>query len=108
MGVRYCQCERFVVTLPCIVNAAAELTEARVATLATQGTKGAQEVPRKYPESAQKTIAAIRENPFVTRMELAQIVGITSDGVKKILNRLKSSHIIRRVGPDNGCHWEVD
>jgi len=98
----------FVVTLPRIVNAAAELTEARVATSVTQGTKGAQEVPRKYPESTQKTIDAIRENPFVTRMELAQIVGITSDGVKKILNRLKSSHIIRRVGPDNGGHWEVD
>jgi len=41
-------------------------------------------------------------------MELAQIVGITSDGVKKRLNRLKSSYVIRRVGPDNGGHWEVN
>jgi len=69
--------------------------------------KGTQKVPRKYPESTQKTIDSIRENPFVTRMELAQIVGISSDGVKKILNRLKASNVIRRVGPDNGGRWEV-
>jgi len=92
------------------MNAAAELTEDRVTTPRSQGamTGRTQKVPRKYPESTQKIIDSIRENPFVTRMELAQIVGMTSDGVKKMLNRLKSSHIVRRVGPDNGGHWEVD
>ncbi|MCK5643737.1 MAG: winged helix-turn-helix transcriptional regulator, partial [Gammaproteobacteria bacterium] len=47
------------------------------------------------------------ENPKVTRKELAQITGITEDGVKFHLTRLKENGAIKRIGPDKGGYWKV-
>ncbi len=41
------------------------------------------------------------------RKALAQIVGITPDGIKWNLDKLKASNKIRRIGADHGGHWEV-
>ncbi|NOQ56210.1 MAG: winged helix-turn-helix transcriptional regulator [Nanohaloarchaea archaeon] len=58
-------------------------------------------------KTTQKIIIAMTENPMVTRKELAQITGITEDGIKFHLNRLKASGAINRIGPDKGGHWEI-
>lgn len=49
----------------------------------------------------------IKENPQITAVELAEIVGLTPDGVRWNLNKLKSINKLRRVGPDKGGYWEV-
>lgn len=54
-----------------------------------------------------KIIELIRENPKITKKELAIILNITSDGVKYNLKKLVDNNIIERIGPDNGGYWKV-
>ena len=60
--------------------------------------------PQKNP---QKIMEAMRANPSITRNELAELIGMTPEGVKSAISSLKASGAIRRVGPDKGGHWEV-
>ncbi|MCQ2368249.1 MAG: hypothetical protein MJ109_04460 [Kiritimatiellae bacterium] len=39
---------------------------------------------------------------------MAEIIGITPDGIKAALKSMKDMGLIRRVGPDKGGHWEVE
>ncbi len=45
--------------------------------------------------------------PHTSRKELAKIIGITEDGIKKQLANLKKEGMIERIGADYGGHWEV-
>lgn len=54
-----------------------------------------------------KIIELIKENPKITRNELASILNITSDGVKYNLKKLVDKEVIERIGPDNGGYWEI-
>lgn len=66
---------------------------------ATQETT--QEIPLRI-------LAIIRENPTVTRREIASLLkDITEDGVKYHLNKLKSVGRIRHVGPTKRGRWEI-
>jgi len=55
----------------------------------------------------EKILAEIRKNPFTTREQLAIVVGITPDGIKKQLEKLKRTNTIKHVGPTKGGHWEI-
>lgn len=61
----------------------------------------------KLNNSQFKIIELIKENPKITRNELARILNITSDGVKYNLKKLVNNNIIKRIGPDNGGYWSV-
>ncbi|MBQ3142596.1 MAG: winged helix-turn-helix transcriptional regulator [Bacilli bacterium] len=61
----------------------------------------------KLNNSQLKIIELIKENPKITRNELARILNITSDGVKYNLKKLVNNNIIKRIGPDNGSYWSV-
>lgn len=54
-----------------------------------------------------KIIELVRENPKITRNELANKLNITPDGVKYNLKKLVDNEIIERIGPDNGGYWEI-
>ncbi len=54
-----------------------------------------------------KIIELIRENPKITRNELANKIKITPDGVKYNLKKLVINNIIERIGPDNGGYWSI-
>lgn len=54
-----------------------------------------------------KIIELIKENPQVTRSELANILNISSDGIKYNLKKLVDNNIIERIGPNNGGYWKV-
>ena len=56
---------------------------------------------------AEQILILIKNNPAVTKKELASSVGMTEDGVKYHLNKLKINGVLRRVGPDKGGYWEV-
>ena len=63
---------------------------------------------QKTGGSTQEQILNIlREYPQTSRKELAKIIGITEDGIKKQLANLKKAGMIERIGADNGGHWEV-
>ena len=67
-----------------------------------------QKVVGSTQTSTQEQILNIlREYPQTSRKELAKIIGITEDGIKKQLAKLKKAGMIERIGADNGGHWEV-
>jgi len=52
-------------------------------------------------------VALLRENPTTTRLVLAKALGITPDGVKYHLDKLRAAGRIRHLGPTKAGHWEV-
>ena len=58
-------------------------------------------------KTAQKIIELIIANQKITRAELAKETGLSEDGIKFNLNKLKKEGILKRIGPDKGGHWEV-
>ena len=57
---------------------------------------------------AARILVLLREEPRASRQQIATTLGgITEDGVKYHLARMKAEGRIRRVGPDRGGHWEV-
>ena len=63
---------------------------------------------RTTQKTTQKILEIIRVNPRVSRRELAKLIdGITEDGIKYHLNKLKEQGVIRRVGPDKGGVWQI-
>lgn len=55
-----------------------------------------------------KIIEQLRNNPKITRNELASILGITPDGVKYHLQKMTIEGIIFRHGSTRGGYWEVN
>lgn len=55
----------------------------------------------------EKILRLIRETPTVTRRELALIIGLTEDGIKYHLVKLKKEGVLQHVGSTKSGHWEV-
>ena len=67
-----------------------------------------QESTQETNKSTQEMILdEIRKHPFTTRQQLAKVIGITPDGIKKQLEKLKKENRIKHVGPTKGGHWEI-
>ena len=54
-----------------------------------------------------RIVALLRDEPEITRRVLAERVGITADGVKYHLTRLRAAGVIRHVGATKAGRWEV-
>ena len=54
-----------------------------------------------------RIVELISGNQFVTIPDLENSLGLSREGVRKALKRLKEANVICRVGPDKGGHWEV-
>ena len=54
-----------------------------------------------------RIVELISGNPSVTIPNLKNSLGLSREGVRKALKRLKDANVICRVGPDKGGHWEV-
>lgn len=71
--------------------------------------------PENYPETIRKTtqktsekiLEAIKQNGNISKRELAEMVGITVDGVKYHIQKLKAQGVIERIGADRGGFWKV-
>lgn len=57
--------------------------------------------------TAERIIEEIRKNPFTTRKQLSEVIGITPDGIKKQLDKLKKAGKIRHVGATKKGYWEI-
>lgn len=55
----------------------------------------------------EKILALLISQPFITRKDLAGRIGISADGVKYHLGKLKAAGLIRHIGPTKKGHWEV-
>ena len=58
-------------------------------------------------KSAVKIMDVMKSMPDVTLAELSNATGLSVDGVRWNIRKLKDANLIRRVGPDKGGHWEV-
>lgn len=65
------------------------------------------QVNERVNERQKKIISVVSSNPYIPQSELADILGISLVHVDKNMKKLQALGIIRRVGPDNGGHWEV-
>ena len=54
-----------------------------------------------------KILALLRQHPTMTRRELATQFGLSTDGIKYHLNKLRAAGVIRHVGPTKNGRWEV-
>ena len=71
-------------------------------------TKSTQKSTQKTTlKTTQKILNLLQQNPSITRMQISEAIGLSLEGVKWNLDKLKASGIIRRVGPDRGGHWEI-
>lgn len=52
-------------------------------------------------------LTLIKENPSITRGELATHLNLTMNGIDWNLNKLKKEGRLKRIGPDKGGYWEV-
>ena len=57
--------------------------------------------------TTQKIIALIGKSPEISRKELAEVIGLTEDGIKYHLKKMQKKGIIKRIGPAKGGYWEV-
>ncbi|MFM9972576.1 MAG: ATP-binding protein [Burkholderiales bacterium] len=71
--------------------------------------KNAQENPQETTQEnpQEKILALLRTEPFMTRKELAGRMAVSMDSIKHHLDTLKSSRLIRHIGPTKAGHWEV-
>ena len=46
-------------------------------------------------------------NPFVSKKEMSETVGIRSSSIDKNITTLKEKGHLKRVGPAKGGHWEI-
>lgn len=71
-----------------------------------------EEVPNKLPDkvpnkSELSVLRLLADNPRLTRVELAEQVGMTENGIKKIVANIKAAGWIERVGSNKTGYWVV-
>ena len=54
-----------------------------------------------------RVLSLLSERPEITRRELAALLGISSNGARYHLEKLKAEGLVRRVGSTKAGHWEV-
>ena len=52
-------------------------------------------------------LSTLRKNPYISRKELAKMLGISEDGVKYHLRKLKNKGLIEHMGTAKGGYWKV-
>ena len=62
---------------------------------------------KKLGKTALRIIELIENNPKVTREQLASLVGISLDGVKKQVKSLRDMGILVHEGSDKTGYWRI-
>ena len=61
----------------------------------------------KVTVNQQKILDEIKENPFVTQEELAQIIGLSRKSIIQNMKKMQENGLLKRIGADKNGHWEV-
>ena len=91
--------------LQCLLEAMDNYDEQDEDTSTEVADKVADKVANK---SAQKVLMLLYENGNLTRDELAERVGLSLGGIKKIINSLREGGLIERVGANKNGFWKVN
>lgn len=64
--------------------------------------------PITTPISMQsQLVSLISENPDISQQDLAVALGLTREGIRYHLNKMKRAGTLRHVGPARGGRWEL-
>ncbi|WP_127470959.1 Fic family protein [Thiomicrorhabdus aquaedulcis] len=66
-----------------------------------------QKTTRHSPENHQKILRALADKPTASRKELSSMLGMTENQVRGVINKLRDTGMITRVGPDKGGYWQI-
>ena len=70
--------------------------------------KTLQKVDRKGGQKTKVSIIRmIKDNPSISSIEMANLIGINRSAISKHLKKLKEDHIIKREGPAKGGKWII-
>ena len=58
-------------------------------------------------KTSQKIIDLIKEDPYISTVKMADIIGIDRRNIARNIKKLQEQAIVRRVGPDKGGFWEI-
>ena len=61
----------------------------------------------KVTVNQQKILDVIKENPFVTQEELAQIIGLSRKSIIQNMKKLQENGLLKRIGADKNGRWEI-
>ena len=64
-------------------------------------------VEKNVKKSVEKVWRLMKHDPYITTKQIADAVGLSTRGVEENIKKLKREGRIRRIGGDNGGHWEV-
>src|SRR3989304_5296253 len=67
--------------------------------------KLADRLVERLAESQKTILKLIKENPYISKKELSEAIGISTTAVDKNITRLKKEGLLERSGPDKGGHW---
>ena len=77
------------------------------ASINTEGGQKIKSGQKKWSETTKKICNLIQLNPYITRNELCDNVGINPSAVQKHIEKLKRENIIKRIDGAKGGYWEV-
>lgn len=58
-------------------------------------------------KSEERLLRMLNDDQTMSLPKMAEAIGLSVAGVRKVLDKLRVSRRIRRIGPDKGGHWEV-
>ncbi|ODS38212.1 MAG: hypothetical protein A7315_12785 [Candidatus Altiarchaeales archaeon WOR_SM1_79] len=58
-------------------------------------------------ENQKKILTLVRTNPYVSKKEMSENIGISTTAIDKNISSLKKKGILKRIGPAKGGYWEV-
>ena len=61
---------------------------------------------RKLSKTEENILAEIRKNPYVTKREICELLGVGKSTVARATKKLKDHGIIVRVGPTKAGYWK--
>ncbi len=58
-------------------------------------------------ENQKKILTLVRENPYVSKREMSESIGISTTAIDKNITSLKKKGLLKRIGPAKGGYWEI-
>ena len=61
----------------------------------------------RFSENEQKILNELIKNPYITQIQLSELLGISKRSIIKNMKNLKDKNKIKRIGSDRKGHWEI-
>ena len=78
---------------------------------ATENTTGIATTEKNVENNVEKSVEKVwrlmKQDPYITTKQIADAIGLSTRGIEENIKKLKREGRIRRIGGDNGGHWEV-